>query len=125
MGKIAEHQTALCRLEDRLTQKESQSIERLNSISHSVLKLRSIGDHIMAFLANFPYEMRDLLKSILQSNWQMYQVLLQVQRSTARSPTGLLESNIKFEDALGEIMQLPYAYFRYWEVSQQFLISPN
>ena len=78
-------------------------------------------DQILALMINFPSDMRDMLKRILLHNSLIYQAMLQIQRNTARSPTGLLESNIKFEDALGEVMQLPYAYFRYWEVSQHFV----
>lgn len=82
----------------------------------SVLSLRSTGEQILRCLRTFPREMRELLQKVLFCNWQMYQILLKIQQSTVRSPTGLLESNIRFEDALGEYRELPYEYFRHWEV---------
>ena len=82
----------------------------------SVMRLRSTGEQILRCLGTFPKEMRELLQKILCANWQMYQVLLKIQQSTARSPTGLLKSNIRFEDALGAYRELPYEFFCHWEV---------
>ena len=87
-----------------------------NAIKSSVMSLRTLGEQIMDYVGHFPREMRDLLRAILRSNWQTYQVLLHVQQNTSRTPTGLLDTNIRFEDALGEYKELPYEYFRYWEV---------
>ncbi len=82
----------------------------------SVTSLRSTGEQILRYLGTFPREMHELLQSILRANWQMYQVLLKIQQSISPSPTGLLNSNIRFEDALGDYKELPYEYFRHWEV---------
>jgi len=35
-----------------------------------------------------------------------------------RSPTLLLEDNVRLEDALGRVLSLPYEHFRYWPVLQ-------
>lgn len=106
-----------------ISQASETSSRRLESVStkldnahDSVMSLRSTGERILSCLASFPREFRDLLQQILQRKWQMYQILLSIQRSMARSPTGLLGSNIKFEDALGEYTELPYELFRHWEV---------
>ena len=82
----------------------------------SITRLRSLGEQVMGYVGQFPKEIREFLRTILQSNWQIYRVLLQVQQNISHSPTGLLDSNIKFEDALGEYKELPYEYFRHWEV---------
>ena len=111
-------------IENDITQAEKTSSRCLDEISAkvgdtrtSVMSLRSTGEQILKFLRTFPGEMRELLENILRANWQTYQVLLRIQQSTTRSPTGLLESNIRFEDALGEYRELPYEFFRHWEVS--------
>ena len=80
------------------------------------MSLRSLAEQIMNYISTFPSEMRDLLQKFLLSNWQMYQMLPSIQQSTARSPTGLLESSIKFENAMVELRELLYEYFRHWEV---------
>jgi len=49
--------------------------------------------------------------------------MLQMQQNISPRPTNLLESNIRFEDALGEIKELPYEYFRHWEVEFQFMLQ--
>lgn len=91
-------------------------VAKVKGTQTSVMSLRSTGEQILKCLGTFPKEMRELLQKILCANWQMYQILINIQQSTARSPTGLLESNIRFEDALGDYRELPYEYFRHWEV---------
>ena len=120
----------LDRIDNMISQAGETSSRRLDEIDAklehtqtSVMSLRSTGGQISRFLKTFPREMRELLQNILRTNWQMYQVLLKIQQSIARSPTGLLESNIKFEDALGDCRELPYEYFRHWEVRIIALIA--
>ncbi|KAL2043072.1 hypothetical protein N7G274_004132 [Stereocaulon virgatum] len=38
-----------------------------------------------------------------------------------RGPTSLLETDIRFEDALEEYRELLYEYFRHWEVFESFI----
>ena len=111
-------------IENDMSQAREASSRRLDGMGAkigdtqaSVMSLRSTGEQILKFLRTFPREMRELLENILRTNWQTYQVLLRIQQSTTRSPTGLLESNIRFENALGEYRELPYEFFRHWEVS--------
>lgn len=89
---------------------------RTDDTQSSIMSFRRTGDQILEFFRSFPQGLRELLNKILQSNWQMYQILLQVQQNFARSLTGMLDSNIKFEDALGDHRELPYEIFRHWEV---------
>ena len=111
-------------LETDMSQARETSNGRLDEIGAkvgdtqtSVMSLRSTGEQILKCLRTCSREMRELLENILRANWQMYQVLLKIQQSTVRSLTGLLESSIRFEDALGEYRELPYEFFRHWEVS--------
>ena len=110
-------------IENNMTQARETSSRRFDEIGAivkdtqtSVMSLRSTGEQILRCLGTFPREMRELLQKILCANWQMYQILLKIQQSTTRSPTGLLQSNIRFEDALGDYRELPYDFFRHWEV---------
>lgn len=130
LSKAAEHQTALDNVKDRIViiedgmdheaKASKDGIDSLSSDVHAtraaVMSLRDIGQQAVSFVSTFPSEMRGLLHKILQSNWQIYQMLLTIQKSPGQAPTGLLDSNIKFEDAMGELNELPYEYFRYWEV---------
>ena len=130
LSKVTENRAALGRVQEEIERMGEDSREanaitckKLDALSAnfdttqvSIMSLRSLGEQMMEYIGHFPREVRDLLRAILQSNWQIYRVLLQTQQSTSPSPTGLLESNIKFEDALGEYRELPYEYFRHWEV---------
>jgi hypothetical protein len=98
----------------------SKDIEHISSVvtntQTTLISLRDAGFHIQHFLRTFPAELRSYLRSILQSNMRMYSILLQIQDSVAARPTLRLDSNIKFEDALGVVRDLPYEWFRHWEV---------
>ncbi|KAL9138298.1 MAG: hypothetical protein Q9175_000481 [Cornicularia normoerica] len=94
---------------------------RVEDTQTSVMSLRSTGEQILKCLGTFPREMLELLQNITRASWQMYQVLLMIQQTTVRSPTGLLESNIRFEDALRDHKEFLYEYFRHWEPFEGFL----
>ena len=89
---------------------------RIDNMELSVVQPRHFGQQIINYLNTFPRKIQQLLRAIFQSNLQIYQMLLQMQQNIPARPTNLLESNIRFEDALGEIKELPYEYFREWEV---------
>ena len=100
-----------------ITQHLSSLSIGLASAQTSLVSLRGLGSQIMAFLRTFPAELRDLLQNIACANMQMYLTLLHIQDKVAASPTLLLQSNIRFEDAFGVVRDLPYEWFHYWEVS--------
>jgi hypothetical protein len=86
------------------------------AVENSLVSIRSIGSQILSFISTFPVEVRDLFRGIMQENHQLYTLLLQIQQTMSVSPTSKLDSNIKFEDVLGRSCELPFEYFRYWEV---------
>ena len=128
--KIAGHQTVLYSVQEqtqsmehgmKLAQEANQNMlesidARVEGIDESLIRTGQLGQHIMDYLNTFSAGIQVLLRSILQSNLQIYQLVLQIQQNIPSRPTNLLESNIRFEDALGEIKELPFEYFRYWEV---------
>lgn len=130
LSKATEHRAALENMKGRIVsiedgmkhaaQASKAGHDSLSANVHAtttaVMSLRGVGQQIMSFISTFPAEMRDLLRQIMQSNCQIYQMLLSIQQCPVQSPTGLLDSNIRFEDAMGELSELPYEYFRYWEV---------
>ncbi len=116
-------QTRITSVENGAQRAAQISNEKLETLSSNVeatkaelISFRGLGQQIMSFVSTFPLEMRDLLQKILQSNWQIYHLRLGFQQSPIQSPTQALDSNIQFEDAMGELIPLPYAYFRHWEV---------
>lgn len=137
MTKVIEHRAALDQVQHQITDLEKNMTNadevrsakfdvmsnKVGETQQSILSLRGIGEQISALLQSFPLEMRDLLRGILRSSWNIYQILLQIQQDTPTSPTGLLESNIKFEDAMGDRRELPYDIFRHWPPFEGFLQS--
>lgn len=87
-----------------------------NATQASVTSLQTLAEQITGYIRTFPQSVPDPLQAPVQSNWQMYQVLLQIQQTISRSPTSLHASSIRFTNALGEYRELPYEYFCHWEV---------
>ena len=128
--KMTEHRQQLDRVEigvldmdQRLKQEQTANENTLEGIKTTVdqsrsaiFSLRTLSAQITTFIRSFPRELRDCMRRLLQDNYNTYQIMLQIQRSVAARPTTLLDSNIKFEDALGRTRELPYEYFRHWEV---------
>ncbi|MCJ1313124.1 hypothetical protein MMC25_006801 [Agyrium rufum] len=120
--EISRSTTQLDQKLDRLDENTASIVGRLGSLTiglasagSSLVTLQSLSSQILAFLRVFPSELRTLLQSIIRTNVRMYAVLLSINQKIAASPTLLLESNIRMEDAFGEIRTLPYEWFRYWE----------
>ena len=128
--RIAEHGAILHSIHDRVQNMDDRTrltqaanderiqsmCARFDGMNRSVVHTRRLGQQVMDYLNTFPRKIQGLLRVILQSNIQTYNLMLQIHQNISPRPSQLLESDIKFEDALGEIKQLPYEYFRYWEV---------
>ena len=106
----------------RCTQLSSQ-VEReqvagnVKSADRSLSRVHHVKEQVASYFNALPRKIQGLLQAILRSQFQSYQLLLKVQRDISQRPTNALESNIKFEDVLGETQYLPYEFFRHWEVS--------
>lgn len=87
-----------------------------SSIQSSVMSLRDLSEQVTRFLSTFPTDIRGLLQKILRTNLQIYWLLLRSQTNVSASPSLLSQSNIQFEDALGRVKELPFEWFRHWEV---------
>ena len=135
MSRIAEHRACLLkvheqviRMEDQIALDAANTQHKLDAISrnideaaNSMMSIRSVGEQILTYVSNFPQEVRDLLRTIVQSNWQIYQLLLKIHEAPARPPTFVHTSNIRFTNALGEYRELPYEFFCQWEPFEGFL----
>ena len=91
------------------------------SIQTSLISMRSIGEQLLYFIRTFPAEIRQMLQNVVATNMRTYTLLLQIQGDITRPPTMLLQDNIWFEDALGRVRELPYAWFRHWEIFEGML----
>ena len=109
--------------QDTTTAKRNMSTlaKEVTSISASVTTLCDLGTQVLAILRSFPAELRTLLQTVVQANTHMYAVLLELNRKIGAHPTLTLDSNIRVEDALGEVRSLPFEWFRHWEVSEAYV----
>jgi hypothetical protein len=114
---------ALEPVQDQLNVVAVASERKLDSISTDVMSVATSVSHfggilsnIVRFLRSIRSETRAALQQILQTNMQIYAMLMASQNNIDVTPSLLLESNIQFEDALGRTSSLPYQWFRHWEV---------
>ncbi len=73
---------------------------------------------------SFAAAVLEYLRKIVNSNLEIYELVLKIQASIAvvsRSITGSLGDSFRFEDVLGRRMTLPYEYFGHWDVFQSML----
>lgn len=95
------------------------------SFQASFVSLKDVCLEMLLTLERLPTDLLTMLRNIKESNVQIYTLLLNIASSVPASPSWLLTSNIRFEDALGVVMELPYEYFKHWEVwafiSQQIM----
>lgn len=91
----------------------------MSSTQESILSLQDTGSRILAFLRNFPVDIRKLLQTVIRTNMQMYYILLKIDGKVSASPSLLNQTNIRFEDALGVVRELPHEWFKHWEVSSE------
>ena len=96
--------------------------DKIDRVGLSVVEASHFGRQVMNFLNGFTGKVHELLRAILFSNLELYRLMIQQQQNMPARPTNSLESNIKFEDALGEIKELPYVHFRQWEVKLQAVL---
>jgi len=101
---------------ENMTQRLSGLSIGFASAHTSLVTLRILNSQIVGFLRSFPTELRTLLDTVIRTNMRMYVMLLSIHERISTSPTLLLQSNIRFENALGVTQELPYEWFRSWEV---------
>lgn len=95
----------------------------LSNVLTSLKGLRETAWQAKRFLCIFPAEIRALIQSIVRSNTQMYMLLLKIHNSITTSPSDQGSSKIKLEDALGVVRELPYEWFRHWEVCNSYPVE--
>ncbi|OAL38172.1 hypothetical protein AYO20_02624 [Fonsecaea nubica] len=104
------------RLESNLTPVSSA----LTSVGRAVFGFHNVLGQIIDFLGSFRRETKEALQRIIQTNMQIYALLLTSQNSPGHSPS-MLSDAILFEDALGRKVSLPYQWFRHWEAFEGLL----
>lgn len=92
-----------------------------SSVHISITQVRLMVGQLLRLFTSFSVEVLRHLKSLGDSNVEVYSLLLRILETIPRSPTGLLADNIIFVDALQRQHNLQYAYFCDWEVFQSML----
>ncbi|KAH7413667.1 hypothetical protein DE146DRAFT_2500 [Phaeosphaeria sp. MPI-PUGE-AT-0046c] len=87
----------------------------------SLMSLKDVCLEMLLILRKLPTDLLTMLRNIQESNVQMYALLLKIASSVPASPSWLLTSNIRFEDALGVKLDLPYEFFKHWEIFESML----
>ena len=124
-----------CVLDSRHTRID-QRFQRLEGLQQECLAVipttaRGITNYIDRVTATLrPYleafqelsaEALDLLKRILQTNIEVYPLLQHVQAQLSRPLSSPTEDCIRFQDGLGRLQELPYNWFRQWEIFEAML----
>lgn len=101
-----------------VVQKLSNLSAGISSVRNSVSGLRDLSAQIISLLSSIPTELGCMIQSVIRSNARIESMLLGIQQRVPASPSLLMESNIRLEDALGRVhADIPFEWFQYWEVN--------
>ncbi|KAI4086009.1 MAG: hypothetical protein LQ344_007923 [Seirophora lacunosa] len=98
-------ESGLHNLDRRLNQEQMAADKRLECIGEAVDHSKS------AVFSPRPLSNQIATPGTLQDEFKMYLVLLQVQNCISARPASSLDSDIRFEDALGRTRNLSYEHF--------------
>lgn len=108
---------SLSKIENRqlsILQKTQKSLVTLRDIKFHLNKTRFAVYQIARMLGDFSKETLELLREILESNFEMYALLRSI---ASQMPGRVFNADvIHFQDALGRSEDLPYQYFCDWQV---------
>lgn len=113
-----------------------QRFRRLEGLQRQCLAVipttaRGITDYVDRVIATarplfqafgeFSIDALNMLRRILQTNLEIYALLLRIQAQISRALSPSTEDCIHFQDALGRVQELPYNWFRHWEIFESML----
>ena len=111
------------RVDQRLERVEELQCQTLTSIPTAIQGITAYVDRIIDVLTpllgvfqEFSVKVLDLLKKMLQTNLEIHALLLRLQGQipqNLRMPTTTL---FYFQDVLGRVHDLPYDWFRHWDI---------
>ncbi|EXJ76644.1 uncharacterized protein A1O5_01152 [Cladophialophora psammophila CBS 110553] len=105
---------------DRLESNLAPVSNALSSVARAVFTFNDVLGQIINFLGSFQRDTTAALQRVIQTNMQIYALLLATQNSPGMTPP-MPSDSILFEDALGRAITLPYQWFRHWEAFEGLL----
>ena len=87
----------------------------VSTVATAVFGFKDILRQIIQFLGSFQRETKVAFQSVIQTNMQIYALLLNSQNNLNPAPS-MSSDSITFEDALGRTISLPHQWFHHWEV---------
>jgi len=104
-------------------------LEKLHGSGHSIIvsnsksiqRLESLVPQLMIVLGGFSATVLKLLRRILCTDLESYALLREMHCTILRAPIFGNKDSLHFTDALGRAEQLPYQYFRHWDIFEAML----
>ena len=108
---------------DSLHREQSRTNFQIRSSHTSLLSqlrsIRAIGASLLKILIPYSDKVLLYLRENVKNNLEIYALLLRIQQGLPKQLGA--SDTIYFEDALGRTEDLPYIYFRHWEVFESML----
>jgi len=98
---------------------ESQIISGFRSTFDQLPMISMIGASLLSNLVPFSGKILRYLRENMKNNLATYALLLKIQQEMPKQVAN--SDTIYFEDVLGRTENLPYVYFRHWEVFRSML----
>ncbi len=98
---------------------ESQIISGFRSTFDQLRMISMIGASLLSNLVPFSGKILRYLRENMKNNLATYALLLKIQQEMPKQVAN--SDTIYFEDVLGRTENLPYVYFKHWEVLQSMI----
>lgn len=116
-------QNHYARVDQRLERIEELQCQTLTSIPTATQRIAAYVDRIIGILRSllgafqvFSAEALDLLKKLLQTNLETHALLLRLQEQIPQSLKMPTQTLFYFQDVLGQEHELPYDWFKHWDI---------
>jgi hypothetical protein len=115
-----EVKTALSAL-GRVEQKQEQSYQQMVLVDARAERLEALLKQLIRVFGQFSAVALQLIQRLLRTDIEIYAILRQLQSRLPPTPTCSMQDSIHFTDALGRTQQLPYQWFKHWDVFESML----
>ncbi|KAF4634522.1 hypothetical protein G7Y89_g3576 [Cudoniella acicularis] len=109
----------------RIEQQQRHGFLVVSSTSRDVIsrvsRIESILRQLLRVFGGFSVTALKLLRSILQTDLEIYALLRQIQNNLPPKPIRAINNSFRFTDALGRAQELEYQWFKHWEVFESML----
>jgi len=101
--------------------KQEQAYQNVALVDGRAKRLEALLRQLIRVFGEFSAIALQLIQRLLRTELEIYALLKKVQNGLTPRPASSVQDSIHFTDALGRTQELPYQWFRHWDVFKSML----